>query len=195
MRIKSILKTLPIAGCFAIIFAAFAPAAFANGDWGGCSTSTFKGSYGFTIDGTVYLPSAFGGLMSGDPSPIQGVQMIYSDGKGNLTDKESIILAGNPLGDSMGHALGTPPGYFSQHHGTYTLDSDCTGVAFLTNEVGNTGLSPDGASPAFVWLAFVVDEQGSQVRMVVVPPFDSGGITRTVYSIGQRFATGTPSRF
>ena len=112
--------------------------------------------------------------------PIQGVQLIVSDGKGNLTDKESLSLGGQPLA-----ATATNP--FSGHYGTYTIDSDCTGTAFLTNAKFICPSSPDSCPNAnTVSLAFVIDKVGKKVRMVGVPPYDSGGIQRVVTSIGEK---------
>ena len=135
-----------------------------------CSTETFHGDYGFTVNGTILVPTG----NAAAPTLvvyIQGVQMIHSDGKGNLIDNEALILNGVPLVDA-------PPSYFSVHTGTYTLDSNCTGLAFLSN-------LPAGGHN-FIWLSFVVDKRGKQVRMVGVPPYDSGGIPRTVTSVGDR---------
>ena len=130
-----------------------------------CSNETFHGDYGFTVNGTINP----GGL-AGGPAPaiyIQGVQMMHADGKGNLTDNEALVLNGEPL-------VNAPPSYFSVHVGNYKLDSNCTGLAFLTNGVN------------FITLSFVVDKRGRQVRMVAVPPFDSGGTPRTVTSVGEK---------
>jgi len=136
---------------------------------GKCSNQTFFGDYGFTVNGTINP----GGL-AGGPAPaiyIAGVQMIHADGEGNLKDFEAIVLDGTPLVDA-------PPSYFSEHEGTYTVNSNCTGIAFLTN-------APFGGDN-FITLSFVIDKKGKQIRMLGVPPFDSGGTPRTVTSVGER---------
>jgi hypothetical protein len=130
----------------------------------GCSNKTFHGDYGFTVNGTI------------NPAPgitiyISGVQMIHADGEGNLKDSEAIVIDGVPLVDA-------PPSYFSEHEGTYTVNSNCTGLAFLTN-VPFGGVN-------FITLSFVMDSGGKQVRMLGVPPFDSGGTPRTVTSVGEK---------
>jgi len=135
----------------------------------GCSKATFHGDYGFTVNGTINP----GGL-GGGPAPaiyIAGVQMIHADGEGNLKDIEAIVIDGTPLVDA-------PPSYFSEHIGTYTVNSNCTGLAFLTN-VPFGGVN-------FITLSFVMDAGGKQVRMLGVPPFDSGGTPRTVTSVGEK---------
>ena len=130
---------------------------------GKCSNQTFFGDYGFTVNGTINPP--------GTTIYISGVQMIHADGKGNLVDTEAIVIDGVPLVDA-------PPSYFSEHIGTYTVNSNCTGLAFLTN-VPFGGVN-------FITLSFVVDKKGKQIRMLGVPPFDSGGVPRTVTSVGEK---------
>lgn len=130
---------------------------------GKCSNQTFFGDYGFTVNGTINPP--------GTTIYISGVQMIHADGKGNLVDTEAIVIDGAPLVDA-------PPSYFSEHIGTYTVNSNCTGLAFLTN-VPFGGVN-------FITLSFVVDKKGKQIRMLGVPPFDSGGVPRTVTSVGEK---------
>lgn len=148
-----------------------------------CSTETFRGAYGFTATGFVLPALTIGefGFGGGEGAvPIQGIQLITSDGQGNLTDKESLSLGGQPL-------AATAANPFSNHYGTYTVDSDCTGIAFLTNAKFICPSSPDNCPTAnFVTLAFIIDKAGKKVRMVGVPPYDSGGIQRVVTSIGEK---------
>jgi hypothetical protein len=158
MRIKSIPMILRTAGRLGMICGGLVLCAFAKDS---CSNETFHGDYGFTADG-VLLPAGAASI------PIKGVQLIHADGKGNLTDSESFVIGGDP---AFG---GTGPGFFSEHHGTYTVDSNCTGIAFLTNGTN------------YIWLAMILDEKGKQVRCLAVPPYDSGGIPRVITSIGQR---------
>ena len=133
---------------------------------GKCSNQTFFGDYGFTVNGTINA-----GGIGGTTIYISGVQMIHADGKGNLADTEAIVIDGVPLVDA-------PPSYFSEHEGTYTVNSNCTGIAFLTN-VPFGGVN-------FITLSFVIDKKGKQIRMLGVPPFDSGGTPRTVTSVGEK---------
>jgi hypothetical protein len=183
MRIKSVLIMLNTASCVAMMCGLFVPSAFAHDDWGQrtftCSNETFKGDYAFTVNGVV-LPGGFtvNGVAqpAGTSWPIQGVQLIHSDGDGTLTDIESLVVNGFPLPNINGEPAGPPPGYFSLHTGTYSLSSDCTGTAFETDD--------DGFN--FVHLAIVVDKGGRQVRMVVVPPFDKGGIPRVITAEGEK---------
>jgi hypothetical protein len=180
MRITSNFTILANACRAGLLCGAFTLSAFAHNS---CSTETFKGAYGFTVTGFVLPPLTIGefGFGGGQGAvPIQGVQLVVSDGKGNLTDKESISLGGQPLA-----ATETNP--FSLHYGTYTVDSDCTGTAFLTNAKYVCPSSPDNCPTAnTVSLAIVIDKAGKKVRMVAVPPYDAGGIPRVVSSIGEK---------
>ena len=190
MRIKSTLAILSATGRVGLLCGALAFSAFANDR---CSVETFKGAYGFTVTGYV-LPLFSGGVFGfggGEGAvPIQGVQLITSDGKGNLTDKESLSLGGNPLAATPENPI------FSNHYGTYTVDSDCTGIAFLTNAKIVCPSSPDNCPTAsFVTLAFIINKSGMKIRMVGVPPYDTvgtpfslpgEGIQRVVTSIGEK---------
>ena len=193
MRIKSTLAILSATGRVGLLCGALAFSAFANDR---CSVETFKGAYGFTVTGYV-LPLFSGGVFGfggGEGAvPIQGVQLITSDGKGNLTDKESLSLGGNPLAATPENPI------FSNHYGTYTVDSDCTGIAFLTNAKIVCPSSPDNCPTAsFVTLAFIINKSGMKIRMVGVPPYDTvgtpfslpgEGIQRVVTSIGEKLDT------
>ena len=183
MQTTSTLKLLSTASRLGLLSAALAFGAFAHDT---CSTETFKGAYSFMVTGFVLPALTIGefGFGGGEGAvPIQGIQLITSDGKGNLTDKESLSLGGEPL-------AATAANPFSNHYGTYTVNSDCTGIAFLTNAKFVCPSSPANCPTAnFVNLAFIVDTAGRKVRMVGVPPYDSGGIQRVVTSIGEKLDT------
>lgn len=197
--------TLKTAGRVVIACTALGMSLFAQDTWpsqGACTNRTFKGAYGFTASGYV-LPgysagsfasfSSTGTLIFEAAIPIQGVQLITSDGNGNLKDKESLSLGGAPLGTTTPTKFPANPNWvFSNHYGTYTVNPDCTGTAFLTNQdTTTTGLVN------FISLAFVINREGTKIRMVGVPTcppvgsvtsctYDSGGIQRVVTSIGDR---------
>src|SRR5450755_4701725 len=186
MRIKSTLTILSAISRVGLLCGALAFSAFANE---GCSVETFRGAYSLTVTGFVLPPltspimGEFGFGGGEGAVPIQGVQLLTSDGKGNLTDKESLSLGGQPL-------AATPENPFSKHYGTYTVDSDCTGIAFLTNAKFICPSSPDSCPSAnVVTLAFIINKSGMKIRMVGVPPYDSGGIQRVVSSIGEKLDT------
>jgi hypothetical protein len=199
MRVHSIVMKLGIAGRITAICGGLALCGFANDT---CSIQTFKGAYGFTATGFV-LPSDSTGSFASFTSigtlnfeaaiPIQGVQLITSDGKGNLTDKEALSLGGAPLATTTPTTSSVDPNWvFTNHYGTYTVNPDCTGTAFLTNQnTTTTGMVN------FISLAFIINREGTKIRMVGVPTcppvmgvtsctYDSGGIQRVVTSTGER---------
>lgn len=194
---------LHIAGQIAIFCSVLPVCAFAHDS---CTMETFKGAYGFTATGFVLPPASFAGVPGSFASfsntgtlvpevavPIQGVQLITSDGKGNLIDKESLSLGGSPLGTIPPTTFPANPNWaFSNHYGTYTVNPDCTGTAFLTNQ--NTTTT---GTVNFISLAFVINHAGTKIRMVGVPScppvpmvssctYDSNDIQRVVTSIGEK---------
>ena len=53
-----------------------------------CSNSTIRGSYAFTIHGTLFLPN-------GPTLLIDGIAKITFDGEGNLTQLDAVSANGN----------------------------------------------------------------------------------------------------
>jgi hypothetical protein len=173
----AVLKTVGRAGfiCGALVSTAFAKDT--------CGMESFSGAYAFTATGFVLPALTTGefGFGGGEGAvPIQGVQLITSDGNGNLTDKESLNLGGQPLAATAAHP-------FSPYYGSYTVNADCTGTAFLTNAKYICPNSPGNCPTAnFLHWAFILGSKGKKVRMVAVPPYDSGGVERVITSVGAK---------
>jgi hypothetical protein len=119
---------------------------------GACSNQTLRGDYGFAVEGLI-LPAP------GVAIPLRGVHMTHFDGKGNLTQMDSILVNGGPISD------------WTPVIGTYHVNANCTGTIRLEPSTGG-----------FVNLRIVVVRQGKEVHTVVWPPFD--GPDRTVTSVG-----------
>ena|SRR5579864_613511 len=117
-----------------------------------CSNRTLFGDYGFAVEGLL-LPAP------GVTLPGRGVTMTHFDGKGNLTQVDSLIINGSPVSD------------WSPVAGTYHVNANCTGTMSLLPSTGG-----------FVNLRIVVVRQGKEIHTVVWPPFD--GPDRTVTSVG-----------
>ncbi len=181
MHSRTPLGVLGFAGCVGLALFVSTPSALAGDGWGSeavspttqtagaCSNDTFKGDYEVVVNGTI-LPAP------GVSLPIQGVQILHSDGKGNVIDRESLVVNGVPLSGPDGKPLGPPPAFFSLHTGTYTINADCTGFMNETNGFN------------FVNLAVVIDRSGKRITMVVVPPYDTNGTPRVITGIGQKFS-------
>ena len=105
-----------------------------------CSNSTVRGTYVFTIHGTIFLPN-------GATVLIDGIAKTTFDGFGNLRQVDAVADNGNL---TPGWRLGT---------GTYTVSPDCTG----TQTVVVPGL-PD------LHLQFIVAQSGNTIHQVVTDP-------------------------
>jgi hypothetical protein len=78
-----------------------------------CSNRTLRGSYGFTIDGTIVGPNI----------PFRGLALQHYDGQGNITQVDHLVTAGVPPAEDW------TPGT-----GTYSVNPDCTGSAVINSQ-------------------------------------------------------------
>jgi hypothetical protein len=129
------------------------PASAQPGD-GPCSNRTLSGDYGFAVEGLI-LPAP------GVTVPVRGIHVTHFDGRGNLTQMDSILANGSPISD------------WTPVVGTYQVNANCTGTILLHPSTGG-----------FVNLRIVVVSQGKKIHTVVWPPFDGPG--RTVTSVGTK---------
>jgi hypothetical protein len=125
--------------------------ASANND--GCSNTTLKGDYGFTILGDQPNPD-------GTTSPVKGVAITHFDGAGKLTQMDFVVTGGVP-GPANGNSLAGF--HFSTGEtGTYTVNPDCTGSAEIDLNVpvpfGSTGV---------IKLMLIVTNGGRAIHVVV----------------------------
>ncbi len=107
----------------------------------GCSNSTIRGSYAFTIHGQILLP---GGA---PPIVIDGLARTTFDGNGNVTQLDAVADNGNL--DPSWHP----------NTGTYSLNRDCTGTMTVSN----------GDNPP-VHLLLIVSQSGNTIRDMVIDP-------------------------
>ena len=105
-----------------------------------CSNSTIRGSYAFTIHGTLFLPN-------GSTLLIDGIAKETFDGEGGETQVDAVATNGNLT-------PGWRPG-----SGTYSVNADCTG----TQTISVPGM-PD------LHLQIVVAQSGNKIHQVVVDP-------------------------
>ncbi len=131
---------------------------YAQSQSSACNNTLIAGNYGFTIQG-----NKLGG--SGPVGPQVVVSMTEFDGKGGLTQIDTVTVSGDVVADFT-HTPAT---------GTYTVNSDCTGT-FTINFT-------DGRPP--VAANFVVVENGSEIDTVVTSAGGSQGIIATG-SVGKR---------
>ena len=105
-----------------------------------CSNATIRGSYAFTIHGTILLPN-------GSTLLIDGIAKETFDGEGNETQVDAVATNGvlTP---------GWRPGA-----GSYSVNPDCTG----TQTIMVQGM-PD------LHIQFVVAQGGNTIHQVVIDP-------------------------
>ena len=106
-----------------------------------CTNSTIKGTYAFTIHGTVFLP---GGA---PPLLVDGLAKTTFDGYGNLTQLDAVAVNGN-----------VAPGW-RLSMGTYSVNPDCTGTFTVSN----------GNQPP-IHAQFIVAQSGKTVHAMVIDP-------------------------
>jgi hypothetical protein len=104
----------------------------------GCSESTLRGDYGFSIDGQI-LAGPKAGLL-------RGLAMTHFDGDGGLSQVDFTTINGIPTGADW------RPGT-----GTYEVNADCTGKAQISFTDGSPTLR----------LRLVVADRGDQIRTIV----------------------------
>lgn len=135
---------------------------YAQSESPACNNKLIAGNYGFTVQG-----NKLGG--QGPTGPQVGVAMAEFDGKGGLTQIDTVTISGEVVADFT-HTPAT---------GTYTVNSNCTGT-FTINFT-------DGRPP--VVANFVVVDNGLEIDTVVISAGGNQGILATS-SIGKRrFAT------
>ena len=123
-----------------------------------CNNKLIAGNYGFTVQGTKLAGAGPTGLMV-------GVAMTLFDGRGNLSQIDTVTIAGEVVADWT-HPRAT---------GTYSVNSDCTGT-FTINFKDNR--------PTVV-TNFVVAANGDEIDTVVISAGGDQGILATG-SIGKR---------
>jgi hypothetical protein len=111
-----------------------------------CSNRTIRGSYGFTVEGTILsLPGA--NLPPGTTLPVREVALIEFDGKGNLTLVDHFVINGQQVDNED----------WSPGSGTYSVNENCTG----TMQISKPG------SPSSTESKIVVVRGGKEIRTVL----------------------------
>jgi hypothetical protein len=112
-----------------------------------CNNELIRGDYAFVVDGYK-----LGGAPGSPLGPMKGVAMTTFDGKGHLTQLDTIVVNG------------TQTSSFSEDEatGTYQVNPNCTGTFTLT--------FPSGDPRPPVTVSFVVGDNGNEVDTVVISP-------------------------
>jgi hypothetical protein len=139
-------------GILAATMALSALSSLAHADeGGGCSDATLEGSFGFTMTGTVGLPSS--------PLLFADVGRQTFDGTGN-TDVNSIVSVNGTL-------------FHSTLQGTYVVNQDCTGSFTLSGS--SVPISGSGSTVNIppTQHAFVIVGGGTEFDLI---PENSGSV-------------------
>jgi hypothetical protein len=183
---RTISKLVTIASSLMLLFVSGASAS------GTCSNAMLHGRYAHLIQGVFGPDTSQFGQTFGSGTPFQGIQMLDFDGKGGISGSESLLAGGGEITNNDGK-------HFTPTVGSYTINPDCTGTAYLCSNHG-TGTISGGPStcngntinsPGLLWMNFVavtvvLAERGKQFHMLVIPPYDTGGVVRTIASTGTR---------
>jgi hypothetical protein len=151
-------KLVTNAAAFVLLTLATLGSGFAQSNSAACNNKLIAGNYGFTIQGNKLAGP-------GPTGPQVGVAMTQFDGKGGLTQIDTVTVDGDVVADFT-HTPAT---------GTYTVNSDCTGT-FTINFT-------DGRPTVVANLVVVAN--GDEIDTVVISAGGNQGILATG-SIGKR---------
>jgi hypothetical protein len=144
--------------CLILLTLAALGSGYAQSNSPACKNALIAGNYGFTVQGTK-----LGG--AGPTGPMVGVAMTQFDGKGGLSQIDTVTIDGEVVADWT-HTRAT---------GTYSVNTDCTGT-FTINFTDNR--------PTVV-TNFVVAVNGDEIDTVVISAGGEQGILATG-SVGKR---------
>jgi hypothetical protein len=105
----------------------------------GCSNSTIRGTYSFTVHGEILPPVVT------SPALVDGIAKTTFDGNGNLRQVDAVAVDGNV-------SSGWRPG-----KGTYSVNTNCTGTMTIVNQ----NMPP-------LHLQIVVAQSGKTIHTVVI---------------------------
>jgi hypothetical protein len=131
---------------------------YAQSNSAACKNTLIAGNYAFTVQGTK-----LGG--AGPTGPMVGVAMTQFDGKGGLSQIDTVTIDGEVVADWT-HTRAT---------GTYSVNSDCTGTFTINFTDGRPTVVTN----------FVVAANGDEIDTVVISAGGDQGILATG-SIGKR---------
>jgi hypothetical protein len=178
-----IFRFLPLVFGLALLI----PASFAqSNDNDGCSNSTLKGDYAFTVSGVIFAPNT----STTPPTPTttivayrDGIAMTHFDGQGGLTQTDFVMGNGLVPSDPRGTTytgssdIDSTTGFNINETGSYHVNSDCTGSAEIdfppaTKLVNG---SPISVSPGTVIkLMFVIGNNGRTLHTIVSSLWPAG---------------------
>lgn len=145
----------------------------------GCSNSTLRGDYAFTISGQILAPN----------KPVvtrQGVAITHFDGYGYFKQVDFVMQYPDASGNSS-QVPGVPDPttqFNTEETGTYTVFPDCTGEMEID--------FPPHPGGAVIKLRFVLSNGGSTIHTEVysvTPPGAPGPVPAIIHSEGKKLKT------
>ena len=133
------------------LFCGLMPGAWADevSDCNICGDEKFEGCYGFSHYGKMITPQS-----SGNQVPMASVGFIYSDGNGNLTGYETV---------SLGPPVSILPTFSANITGTYEVNPDCTGTAWICATPDIPNMTLPGTQSV---IAFVITSNRKEIQIV-----------------------------
>jgi hypothetical protein len=144
--------------CLILLTLAALGSGYAQSNSPACKNALIAGNYGFTVQGTK-----LGG--AGPTGPMVGVAMTQFDGKGGLSQIDTVTIDGEVAADWT-HPRAT---------GTYSVSADCTGTFTINFKDGRPTVVTN----------FVVSVNGDEIDTVVISAGGEQGILATG-SVGKR---------
>jgi hypothetical protein len=161
--------TLPAA------IALLALAGAARADDNGCTNSTLRGIYAFTVSGQILNAD-------GTTTTRKGVALTTFDGAGNLTQVD-YVMSLTP-GHTPPGGIDTAPAFRTNETGTYVVNPDCTGSAEID--------MPPHPGGAVIRLMFVLGDHARTIHTVVsslTPPGAPGPVPVLIRSDGLKLGS------
>lgn len=154
-------KLCTTAAAFVLLAFGVLGTAYAQSETPACNNKLIRGNYGVTIQGTK--------LVGPGPTGSQvGVAVVEYDGKGNLTQLDTVTINGDVVADFT-HTPAT---------GTYSVNANCTGTFTINFTDGRPTVVTN----------FVVVDNGNEIDAVVTSAGGNPGVLATSSVAKRRFS-------
>jgi hypothetical protein len=130
-----------------------------SNDNDGCSDSTLKGDYAFTVSGQIFLPS---GLVI----QREGVAMANFDGEGKFKQVDFVLSSPNAPAPPGTSPVDPVTGFHTEEVGIYRVHPDCTGTYTIKSPDVTTSMG-SSIPGAIIVVQFVLSNEGRSIHTVV----------------------------
>jgi hypothetical protein len=140
-----------VAGLFLMAFTSIGAKAQDGGDRG-CSDSTLRGDYAFTVSGTIWVTDPSGAVVAVQRD---GIAMTHFDGTGGLSQVDTVLSSPSNLPKPPAPPVDPVNGFQTGETGKYTVHSDCTGTFTIDT------------SSSIITVNFVLSDHGRAIHTIV----------------------------